>query len=219
MKKLICSSLALVCILSSMVGCGDTKEKDAKEETTTVAETTEATEATTEEAETTTEAGKTESIDSKDAIGKWQCSKLILDGQEMDRLYGVDAYALFQTELTDDNKGTFYSFLFNEENKPEDIEWENKDGKIQLISKEVFDEDEVFLENEGGKMILNLSDEEDNMENTATLEKVDEFKEIPDDMEMKFDIDTEVEADFDSDETATETAADEKEEAATEEKE
>ena len=75
MKKLICSSLALVCILSSMVGCGDTKEKDAKEETTTVAETTEATEATTEEAETTTEAGKTESIDSKDAIGKYDAKK------------------------------------------------------------------------------------------------------------------------------------------------
>ena len=198
MKKLICSSLALICILSSMVGCGDTKEKDAKEETTTVA--------------------ATEAADSA-AVGKWQCSKLVLDGEEMDNLYGVDAYALFQIELKDGNKGTFYSFLYSEDGKPQDIEWEEKDGKIQLISKEVFDEDEVFLENEGGKMILNLSDEEDNMENKATLEKVDEFKEIPDDMEMKFDIDTEAEADFDSDETATETAADEKEEAATEEKE
>ena len=198
MKKLICSSLALVCILSSMVGCGDTKEKDAKEETTTVA----ATEA------------------ANPAIGKWQCSKLVLDGEEMDSLYGVDAYALFQIELKDDNKGTFYSFLYSEDGKPQDIEWEEKDGKVQLISKEVFDEDEVFLENEGGKMILNLSEEGDEMENKATLEKVDGFKEVPDDMEMKFDIDTEVEADFDSDETATETAvAAEEKEAAAEEKE
>ena len=198
MKKLICSSLALVCILSSMVGCGDTKEKDAQEETTTVA----ATEA------------------ANPAIGKWQCSKLVLDGEEMDSLYGVDAYALFQIELKDDNKGTFYSFLYSEDGKPQDIEWEEKDGKVQLISKEVFDEDEVFLENEGGKMILNLSEEGDEMENKATLEKVDGFKEVPDDMEMKFDIDTEVEADFDSDETATETAvAAEEKEAAAEEKE
>ena len=212
MKKLICSSLALICILSSMVGCGDTKEKDAKEETTTVAETTEATEATTEEAETTTEAGKTESIDSKDAIGKWQCSKLILDGQEMDSLYGVDAYALFQIELTDDNKGTFYSFLFNEENKPEDIEWENKDGKIQLISKEVFDEDEVYLVYENGKMILNLSAEGDTMQNEAVLENVDEFKEIPEDMEMKIDLETEAEADFGLEEAATATSAAEEKE-------
>ena len=210
MKKLICSSLALVCILSSMVGCGDTKEKDAKEETTTVAETT--AEATTEAAETTTESGKAESIDSKDAVGKWQCSKLILDGQEMDSLYGVDAYALFQIELKDDNKGTFYSFIFNEENKPEDIEWENKDGKIQLISKEVFDEDEVFLENEGGKMILNLSDEGDTEQNEAVLEKVDDFKEIPEDMEMKIDLETEAEADFDLEEAATATSAAEEKE-------
>lgn len=210
MKKLICSSLALVCILSSMVGCGDTKEKDAKEETTTVAETT--AEATTEAAETTTESGKAESIDSKDAVGKWQCSKLILDGQEMDSLYGVDAYALFQIELKDDNKGTFYSFIFNEENKPEDIEWENKDGKIQLISKEVFDEDEVFLENEGGKMILNLSEEGDTMQNEAVLEKVDDFKEIPEDMEMKIDLETEAEADFDLEEAATATSAAEEKE-------
>jgi hypothetical protein len=195
-----------------MVGCGDTKEKDAKEETTTVAETTEATEATTEEAETTTEAGKTESIDSKDAIGKWQCSKLILDGQEMDSLYGVDAYALFQIELTDDNKGTFYSFLFNEENKPEDIEWENKDGKIQLISKEVFDEDEVYLVYENGKMILNLSEEGDTMQNEAVLENVDEFKEIPEDMEMKIDLETEAEADFGLEEAATATSAAEEKE-------
>ncbi|SEH58019.1 hypothetical protein SAMN02910265_01605 [Ruminococcus flavefaciens] len=210
MKKLICSSLALVCILSSMVGCGDAKEKDAKEETTTVAETT--AEATTEAAETTTESGKAESIDSKDAVGKWQCSKLILDGQEMDSLYGVDAYALFQIELKDDNKGTFYSFIFNEENKPEDIEWENKDGKIQLISKEVFDEDEVFLENEGGKMILNLSDEGDTEQNEAVLEKVDDFKEIPEDMEMKIDLETEAEADFDLEEAATATSAAEEKE-------
>lgn len=197
MKKLICSSLALVCILSSMVGCGDTKEKDAKEETTTVA--------------------AAEAADSA-AVGKWQCSKLVLDGEEMDSLYGVDAYALFQIELKDDNKGTFYSFLYSEDGKPQDIEWEEKDGKVQLISKEVFDEDEVFLENEGGKMILNLSEEGDEMENKATLEKVDGFKEIPDDMEMKFDIDTEAEADFDSDETVTAVAAEEKE-AAAEEKE
>ena len=211
MKKLICSSLALVCILSSMVGCGDTKEKDAKEETTTVAETTEA---TTEAAETTeaTEAGKAESIDSKDAVGKWQCSKLILDGQEMDSLYGVDAYALFQIDLKDDNKGTFYSFLFNEENKPEDIEWENKDGKIQLISKEVFDEDEVYLVYENGKMILNLSEEGDTMQNEAVLENVDEFKEIPEDMEMKIDLETEAEADFGLEEAATATSAAEEKE-------
>lgn len=183
MKKMLCSSLAVVCVASAFVGCSAKKSKK------------------------------------DDSIGKWECEKVAMGGEEADSFFGVDAYALFQIELKDGNKGTFYSFLYSEDGKPQDIEWEEKDGKIQLISKEVFDEDEVFLENEGGKMILNLSDEEDNMENTATLEKVDEFKEIPDDMEMKFDIDTEAEADFDSDETATETAADEKEEAATEEKE
>ncbi len=204
MKKLICSSLALICILSSMVGCGDKKDNDsAKEETTTVAaDTTEA-----KDADETTGSGKASSIDSKDAIGKWQCSKLVLEGKEMESLYGVEPYALFQIELKDGNKGTFYSFLYSEDGKPQDIEWENKDGKIQLISKEVFDEDDVYLVDDNGKMILNLSEEGDTEKNEATLEKVDSFKEIPEDMEMSIDLDTEgeVETFVDLDEGEAET--------------
>ena len=189
MKKLICTSLTLICLAASLVSCGDSKDKDsaaASKENTTAA--TEAKEA----ADSDEEAG--------DFIGKWQCEKLVIEDKETDNFYGVDAYALFQIELKDGNKGTFYSFLYSEEGKPTDIEWEEKDGKIQLISKDVFADDEVFLVNEGGKMILNLSDEGDDKKNEATLEKVDEFKEIPEDMEMSFSVDGEAEADFELDE-------------------
>ena len=171
MKKFICSTLVLVFIAASMVSCGDTKEKEsasaAKEESTT-------------SAETTTEAAESKSAEG--AIGKWQCEKLVVDGEEMDNFFGIDAYALFQIELKDGNKGTFYSVLYSEDAKPQEIEWENKGDKIQLISKEVFDEDEVFFVEENGKMILNLSDEGDEEESSAVLAKVDEFKEIPEDI-------------------------------------
>lgn len=179
MKKLICSSLALICIASSIVGCSANKAKDSAN------------------------ANKKDS-----AIGKWQCDQLVLDGEKMDNLYGVDSYALFQIELKDGNKGTFYSFLYSEDGKPQDIEWEKKDGKIQLISKEVFADDEVFLEEENGKMVLDMSYEgqEEGKENKATLEKVDSFKEIPEDMEMSLDFGGEADVEFETEEPETETS-------------
>lgn len=175
MKKLICSSLALICIAASAVSCGSKKEssKESSKETTTAAA-------------TTTE---------NSFVGKWQCDQIELDGEKTDNLWGADAYALFQIELKEDQSGTLYSFLMSEYNKPDEIKWEKKDDKIQLISEKLFDDEEVYLKQDGDKMILDMSDEDENF--YAYLSKVDTFKEIPEDMDMSIDFEGSVSSDVD----------------------
>ena len=83
----------------------------------------------------------------------------------------------------------------SEYNKPDEIKWEKKDDKIQLISEKLFDDEEVYLKQDGDKMILDMSDEDENF--YAYLSKVDTFKEIPEDMDMSIDFEGGVSSDVD----------------------
>ena len=174
MKRILCSSLAVVCVASAFVGCSAKKEKK------------------------------------DDSIGKWECEKIVMGGEEADSFLGIDAYALFQIELKDGNKGPFYSFLESEDGEVKDIEWKKKDGKIQLINKDIFDDEEVFLKKDGDKMILDMSGEDAEEDETfkATLAKVDSFKEIPEDMEMSFSFGNDDDSDFEFDDDDAEEAED-----------
>lgn len=180
MKKMLCSSLAVVCVASAFVGCSAKKSKK------------------------------------DDSIGKWECEKVAMGGEEADSFFGVDAYALFQIELKDGNKGTFYSFLESEDGEAKDIEWKKKDGKIQLINKDIFDDEEVFLKKDGDKMVLDMSGEDAEEDETfkATLAKVDSFKEIPKDMTMSFDLggSDDEDSDFSFDDEDDDATAEEAEE-------
>lgn len=135
------------------------------------------------------------------AIGKWECEKLIMDGEEMKDFLGIEPYAMFQIELKDGNKGTLNSLLATEDGKPVDIEWKKaKDGKIQLINEEIFDDEEVFLIKEGEKMVMDMSEEGDEKENKAYLIKVDEFKDMPENPFSNFGSDDdEADVEFTSD--------------------
>ncbi len=171
MKKIISLSAALVLCASLASGCGKDK-KDSSEK----------------------KASKYE--------GKWQCSEIVSGDKTETSVFGVDASALFQIELKEYNKGTFLSFLFSEENKPEDIEWEEKeDNKITLTGGPLADINEEFvLEYKDDKLVLDMSDEEDEEKSYANLVKVDEFTAIPDDAEMSLDFSGEANADFELDE-------------------
>ncbi len=174
MKRILCSSLAVVCVASAFVGCSAKKEK-------------------------------------KDAaIGKWQCDSIEFNGETADNFLGVDAYALFQIELKDGNKGTFYSFLESEDGNPEDIEWKKeKDGKIKLINDELFEDYDFVLEKSGDKYVLTQSSEDGGEEAVkANLSKVDSFKEIPEDMEMSFSFGDDDDSDFEFDDDDAEEAED-----------
>lgn len=137
-----------------------------------------------------------------DFLGKWECEKFIMDGEEVNDFFGVEPYAMFQIELSDGNKGTLNSLFASEDGKPVDIEWKkDKDGKIQLINEEIFEDEEVFLVKEGDKMVMDMSEEGDEKENKAYLIKVDSFKEMPEDLFGDYsDDDDEADVDFSVDE-------------------
>ena len=138
MKKLICSSLALICIAASAVSCGAKKEKEKKDE----------------------------------FIGKWQCEKIVMEGEESDNVFGIEASALFQIELKDGNKGTINSLLLTDDGEPADIEWKKSGEKVQLINDDIFEDEEVLLAKEGDKVVIDMSAARDEKENKAHLVKV-----------------------------------------------
>ena len=148
MKKIVCASLAAICVATSFASCGSKKEKK------------------------------------DDFLGKWECEKIVMGGEEMDNFFGVDAYAIYQIELKEGNKGTVDS-AFSTEGKPVDLTWEKQDdGKIKLVNDEAFDGEEAILEKSGSKMIMSVADDEGDEEGESEevkmyFVKVDSFKEMP----------------------------------------
>lgn len=131
MKKLLALLMACATMTCVFASCGDEKEESSANdtsvsessdtETTTEEETTEeTTEATTEEetvtteesAETTTVAVETptyefiEDADKTPFIGKWECEKYIVEGEEMKDLMGIPLYAVFQFNIKEDGTAT-----------------------------------------------------------------------------------------------------------------
>lgn len=184
MKKIVCLSAVIVFLSAALVSCG------AKKETTSDAKASNA------YSDATSEATAAEKTEVSDFTGKWQCKNITIDGTTEDNLWGADAFTLFQIELGEENKGTFLSFLFSEGDTPDDITWELKDdGSVVLKGEsEIFADDDFIITKDGDGLILDLSDEMSEFK--AALEKVDEFKEIPEDTGISFSFSGEAEGEW-----------------------
>lgn len=126
MKKLLAvltACMSVTCIFSS---CGDEKKDDSsasesssvsvQDETESTAEsvTEESAEAVTEESteeetepvsEEVTEITTHEYLEDADPtafLGKWECEKILVDGEEIDNLMGMPVYTLYQYDIMDD---------------------------------------------------------------------------------------------------------------------
>lgn len=207
MKKIVSLSAALVLVLSAFTGCGDSekeKTKSSASDTTTAAATT--------EADTKDKAG--DKAEAADFVGKWQCDEIVSDGESTNNLMGVDAYALYQIELSEDNTGSFFSFLYSGffgEDGPLKLKWEvngSDSVSVSLADEEIeklkaqagegvtfeANEEMMTLKKDDNRLII--ADEEEEEGFMIYLSKVDEFTPIPEDMELSFggEFNTEIEA-------------------------
>ena len=191
MKKAITTATLLICLSAVLSSCS------AKDNVTDTASTASATESVTEaeKTEAATEAEETEApaaadADAADFIGKWQATDITIDGQTFENYYGADAFTMAQIELSEDNKGTFLSFLFCWDGTPYDINWELKEnGTVDITSVDPSaDFINGSLEKKGDGLIYTMAKEEgtDSSDYSNTLEKVDEFTPIPEDTEISF---------------------------------
>lgn len=123
MKKLIALLMACTTMTCMFASCGDKEEESSvsdessvseesvdettTEETTEEETTEETTEAETEEETTEEETEKTtrEYIDADATafLGKWECEKIVAEGEEMTDFMGIPVYAMFQLEIKEDN--------------------------------------------------------------------------------------------------------------------
>lgn len=213
MKKIVSLSAALVLVLSAFAGCGDSeKEKttSSASDNTTVAATTEA------DTENENRNKSDKKAEAADFVGKWQCDEIIANGQSTDNLMGVDAYALFQIELNEDNTGSFLSFLYSGffgEDEPLKLTWEvngSDSVSVALAEEEIekmkeqagegvsfeAEEEMMTLRMDGDRLIIEEDEDEEGFQ--ICLSKVDEFTPIPEDMEMSFDFEGEFNAEIEA---------------------
>lgn len=210
MKKIVSLSAALVLVLSAFAGCGDAEKEKTKSEatdTTTVAATTE------DDTESKSDSNEGTKAEAADFVGKWQCDEIVADGESTNNLFGVDAYALYQIELSEDNTGSFLSFLYSGflgDGEPLKITWEVNgsdsvsvalaDEEIEKIKEQAGEgvtfeasEEMMTLRKDGDRLVIAEEDEEDFK---ICLSKVDDFTPIPEDMEMSFDFSGEFDAEI-----------------------
>lgn len=129
MKKLLALLVACTAITCSFVSCGDSEsESSSVSDSASVSEESSEEESseeeTTEEEEETTEEESEDSEESSDEdsaeevekttheyiedgdptpfLGKWECEKMVIEGEEMTDLMGIPVYAVFQLEIKDD---------------------------------------------------------------------------------------------------------------------
>ncbi|MDE5771051.1 MAG: hypothetical protein K2I06_05400 [Ruminococcus sp.] len=179
MKKLIVvltACMALTCIFSS---CGDEKKEDSsvsesssdsvQNETETLSETEEPT-AEDEEKENTLH----EYLDDADPtafLGKWECDKILVDGEEISDIMGMPLYSLYQYDIIEGGTVGLSDSLI-----AITTEEDNIDYKWGLISENeieiVGDNGSVIQFTLDGDYLVNISSES----NTEIyLKKVDEF--------------------------------------------
>lgn len=132
MKKLFALLMACATMTCAFASCGDEKEGSSSNDTSvsesSVAEETTTEEATEEEtteadteADTTEDSAETEietsavekttyefieDADKTAFLGKWECEKLVVEGEEMTDLMGLPLYAVFQLEVKEDGTAT-----------------------------------------------------------------------------------------------------------------
>lgn len=200
MKKLLALLMACATMTCAFASCGDEKEESSSgstsvsessetettteevtEEETTEEETTEA-ETESDTAETETEAETTavekvtyeyiEDADKTPFVGKWECSKLVANGEEIPELNGIPAYAVFQYDIIEDGTIALPESLM-EVSDPEDpvtYTWGIiSDSEIEIVGS---NGSSIVYALENGQL-TNIDDTEE-----IYLDKVDEFQEF-----------------------------------------
>lgn len=194
MKKLIALLIACTAMTCSFVSCGDEKEEssvsdvsvsesstddssdDSVEEDTSEEETEEATEETTEESVEVTTIEKTtheyiEDADKTAFLGKWECEKLIVEGEEMTELMGMPLYAIFQLEVREDGTAVMAESLTEYSDSEEAViyTW----GVVSETEMEIVDADNnAMLFTISGDYLVGT---EEGYDESLYLIKVDEF--------------------------------------------
>ena len=98
MKKLLALLIACTAIICTFASCGDKEKESSVSGESSVSE-----ESVEEE---TTEKTTHEYIDADATafLGKWECEKIIVDGEELADFMGIPIYAMFQFDIKDDGK-------------------------------------------------------------------------------------------------------------------
>ncbi len=185
MKKLIALLIVCTSLMCMFASCSDEEkessvsgessvsEESAEEETTTE-ETAVSEDA--EEIELLTEPETHEYIDADPTafIGKWECEKIVADGEEMTDLMGIPIYASYQYDIMDDGTAGLSESLMAIMTEADAIEY-----TWGLISEEEIeiagsDGSVIQFTLDGDYLVSKMSDQ-----NTEVyLKKVDEFTEF-----------------------------------------
>lgn len=197
MKKLLALLMACATMTCAFASCGDEKEgssssstsvsessetetttEEVTEEETTEEETTEAETAsdiTETEAETTTVEKVTyeyiEDADKTPFIGKWECEKLIIEGEEMTDLMGIPLYAVFQLEINEDGTAVMAEAV---------AELSDSEEAVTYTWGVVSDTEIAIVNTDGDSMLLTLEEDylvgtEEGYDEQLYLAKVDDF--------------------------------------------
>lgn len=201
MKKLLALLMACATMTCAFASCGDEKEESSSgstsvsessetettteevtEEETTEEETTEA-EAETESdtAETETEAETTavekvtyeyiEDADKTPFLGKWECERLIIEGEELTDLMGIPLYAVFQLEIKEDGTAMMAEAV---------AELSDSEEAVTYTWGVVSDTEIAIVNTNGDSMLLTLEEDylvgtEEGYDEQLYLAKVDDF--------------------------------------------
>ncbi|MCM1313746.1 MAG: hypothetical protein NC040_03285 [Muribaculaceae bacterium] len=155
-----------------------TTEEEAEEETTeeetTETDTAEDSDMTDEETTNTIEKTTYEFIEDADKtvfIGKWECEKLVVEGEEMTDLMGMPLYAVYQLEVKEDGTAVMGESLN-----------ELSDAEVSMIYEwgVISDNEMAIINEDGDTMIFELSGDymigtEEGYDEQIYFVNVDEF--------------------------------------------
>ncbi|MDE6780738.1 MAG: hypothetical protein K2J40_04675 [Ruminococcus sp.] len=154
-----------------------TAEEETTEEETTEAETeSDKTEASEDEEDETSAPEKTtheyiEDADKTPFLGKWECEKLVVDGQEMTDLMGLPLYAVFQLEVKEDGTAVMAETM---------AELSDSEEAVTYTWGIVSDNEMEIVDPDDNVMLFVLKDDylvgtEEGYDEQLYLAKVDEF--------------------------------------------
>lgn len=182
MKKLFAFLMACTAMTCAFGSCGEKKEASSVSESSSVAEVTASetesestSEGNTEQIETVTQPETHEYLEDADKtsfVGKWECSKLVANGEEIEELQGIPAYAVFQYDILEDGNVALPDFLT-----------EAGDTENQTTYKwGIISETEIEITGSNGSAVVYKLENGQltNIDNTEEiyLDKVDEFQEF-----------------------------------------
>lgn len=192
MKKLLALLIACTAMTCVFASCGDEKKDSSANDTsvsetevvteeTTTSESTEVSDAdnsNTEQATVDAQPAAREYIEDADKtpfVGKWECSRLSANGEDLDELYGIPTYAVFQYDLHEDGTVSLPDSLIEASN-PEDMlvyTWGMlSENEIEIVGTSESFENITKLTLKNGQLI-NVDEE---LDEQIYLDKVDEFQ-------------------------------------------